>query len=349
MELPKLGVLGFFDTLQGKEVGPFARTVEQLGYGALWVPEIMGREIFSLSSYVLSQTERLTVGTGVAIAYTYEPIAAMGAARTLNELFDGRFILGLGVSNKTYNARRGISYERPVAFMRDYIAKMKAAPYNAPKPQQEPPIVLAAMMPKMLQLAAQDTHGTLTYFTTTEQVAGYRKALGPQPWLGAVQLVMLESDASKARAAARRYMQIYMAIGHYLHRLRASALTKRTSPTAGVIAWSMRLSPGGAKNNSVPVLMPSTVPVQTTSVSFPCAPTAKPVLTMPRPGVSATPTKPLHPATTAKKVDGQGRVSIERQVGKGFAQNASELKPMTREACDKRNLGMMRVSVNDKM
>jgi probable F420-dependent oxidoreductase len=221
MEIPKLGVLGFFDTLQGKDVGPFAHMVEKLGYGALWVPEIMGREIFSLSSYVLSQTKRLTVGTGVAIAYTYEPIAAMGAARTLNELFDDRFILGLGVSNKTYNARRGINYEKPVAFMRDYIAKMKAAPYNAPKPQQEPPIVLAAMMPKMLQLAAQDTRGTLTYFTTTEQVAGYRKALGPQPWLGAVQLMMLETDAGKARAAARRYMQIYMAIEHYLYRLRA--------------------------------------------------------------------------------------------------------------------------------
>ncbi len=244
MALPKLGVLGFFDTLRGKEIGPFARKVEQLGYGALWVPEIMGREIFSLSTYVLSQTERLTVGTGVAIAYTYEPIAAMGAARALSELFDNRFILGLGVSNKTYNARRGVAYDKPVAFMRDYIAKMKAAPYNAPKPQHEPPIVLAAMMPKMLQLAAAETHGTLTYFTTTEQVAGYRKMLGPQPWLAAVQLVMLETDASKARTAARRYMQIYMAIDHYLHRLRALGFYDEDFTNGGsdrlvdaIVAW----------------------------------------------------------------------------------------------------------------
>ena len=220
MKLARLGVLGFFDVLSGKEVGPFARRVEEWGYDALWVPEIMGREIFSLSTYVLSQTERIAVGTGVAIAYSYEPIAAMGAARALSELFDSRFILGLGVSNKTYNTRRGIDYGKPVAFMRDYIAKLKAAPYNAPKPQHEPPIVLAAMMPKMLQLAASDTQGTLTYFTTTEQVVGYREALGAQPWLGAVQLVMLETDSAKARAAARRYMQIYMAIEHYLQRLR---------------------------------------------------------------------------------------------------------------------------------
>lgn len=244
MELGKLGVLGFFDVLRGTEVGPFARKVEQLGYDALWVPEIMGREIFSLSSYVLSQTERLAVGTGVAIAYTYEPIAAMGAARALNELFDNRFVLGLGVSNKAYNARRGIGYDKPVAFMRDYLAKMKAAPYNAPKPSQEPAIVLAAMMPKMLQLAASETQGTLTYFTTTEQVAGYRETLGPQPWLGAVQLVMLETEATKARTAARRYMQIYMEIEHYLHRLRKLGFSEADFVNGGsdrlvdaIVAW----------------------------------------------------------------------------------------------------------------
>ncbi|MBM4256935.1 MAG: TIGR03620 family F420-dependent LLM class oxidoreductase [Deltaproteobacteria bacterium] len=244
MELPKHGVLGFFDTLRGPEVGPFARKVEQLGYDALWVPEVMGREIFSLSTYVLSQTERVVVGTGVAIAYSYEPIAAMGAARAMSEFFGNRFIFGLGVSNKTYNARRGIGYEKPVAFMRDYIAKMKAAPYNAPTPKEEPPIVIAAMMPKMLELAATETHGTLTYFTTTEQVAGYRKALGPKPWLAAVQLVMMESDAAKARAGARRYMQIYLAIEHYLQRLRKLGFAEQDFANGGsdrlidaIIAW----------------------------------------------------------------------------------------------------------------
>jgi probable F420-dependent oxidoreductase len=244
MDLPKFGVLGFFDTLRGPEVGPFARQVEKLGYGALWVPEVMGREIFSLSTYVLGQTEQLVVGTGVAIAYTYEPIAAMGAARAMSEFFGNRFILGLGVSNKTYNTRRGIAYEKPVAFMREYIAKMKTAPYNAPKPQEEPPVVIAAMMPKMLELAANETHGTLTYFTTTEQVAGYRQALGPRPWLCAVQLVMLETDAAKARAGARRYMQIYLAIDHYLHRLRKLGFNGHDFANGGsdrlvdaIIAW----------------------------------------------------------------------------------------------------------------
>jgi probable F420-dependent oxidoreductase len=220
MDLSKLGIITFLDALSGKETGQLARKVEQLGYSVLWAPDAMGREVFSLSSYLLNQTERLVVGTGVVIVYAYEPIAIANAGRTLGELFADRFILGLGVSNRGANDRRGIAYEKPVSFVREYLAKMKAAPYNAPAPQHEPPIVLSGMMPKMLQLAAAETQGTLTYFTTTEQVASIRQTLGPNPWLCAIQAVLLETEATKARALARRYMQTYLAIDHYVQRLR---------------------------------------------------------------------------------------------------------------------------------
>ena len=98
---------------------------------------------------------------------------------------------------------------------------MRAAPYGGPPPRPEPPIVLAGMMPKMLALAAAETHGTHTYFTTTEQIAHTRQALGPQPWLCAELGAMLETDATKARRAARDYMRTYLAIDHYVQRLRA--------------------------------------------------------------------------------------------------------------------------------
>ncbi len=162
MELGKLGVLGLIDTLTGAETGQLVQKIERLGYSALWFPHQTGREVFSFASYLLSQTEQLIVGTGVAIAFAYEPFVTASAAKTLSELFDDRFILGLGVSNKVYNAQRGFGYERPVAFMREYLAKMKTAPYDAPRPPQEALIVIAAMMPKMLQLAAIETRGTLT-------------------------------------------------------------------------------------------------------------------------------------------------------------------------------------------
>ena len=244
MNLQKLGILGFLDAFSGAEVAQFAQKIERLGYSVLWVPEVMGREIFSLSSHVLSRTDHLIVGTGVAIVYTYEPIAAANATRTLAELFEDRFILGLGVSNKGYNARRGIGYEKPVTFMRDYLVKMKAAPYSAPAPQHEAPIVLAGMMPRMLNLAATETNGTLTYFTTTEQVRRVRAAIGPAPWLCAIQVVLLETDATKARSLARRYMQTYLAIDHYLHRLRGLGFGDEDFANGGsdclvdaIIAW----------------------------------------------------------------------------------------------------------------
>jgi len=215
VQLSKLGILGLLDETSGAETRDLARKIERLGYAALWFPQQAGREAFSFASYLLSQTEHLVVGTGVAMAFAYEPFAVAGATRTLVELFGDRFILGLGVSNKTYNAERGFGYERPVAFMRDYLAKMKDAPYEAPKPSRSAPIVVAAMMPKMLQLAASETNGTLTYLTTTEQVARYRAALGAHPWICAVQVVILESDAATARARAREYLRPYLDIGHY--------------------------------------------------------------------------------------------------------------------------------------
>src|SRR5215813_1986126 len=220
MDLSKLGVFCFLDSLTGAQTGQFARKAEQLGYSALWFAEATGRESFSFASYLLSQTERLVVATGIAVVFSYEPIAIANASRTLGELFDDRFILGLGVSNKRGNERRGVPYGKPVTFMREYLAKMKAAPYSGPKPSHEPPIVIAGMMPKMLQLAAAETQGTHTYFTTVEQVARVCAAIGASPWLCAELAVMLETDTTKARTAARRYMQVYLAVDHYVKRLR---------------------------------------------------------------------------------------------------------------------------------
>lgn len=218
MELGKLGILGLLDGCTSAEVSRLARTIERLGYSALWFPHQTGREVFSFASYLLSQTERLTIGAGVAIAFAYEPIVAASAARTLGESFGDRFVLGLGVSNKAYNAQRGFGYERPVAFMREYLAKMKAAPFDAPRPAQEAPIVIAAMMPKMLELAASATRGTLTYLTTPEQTARCRATIGADPWVCAVQVVMLETDAANARAKAREYLRLYLGIEHYPQR-----------------------------------------------------------------------------------------------------------------------------------
>ena len=123
MDLQTPGVFTFLDGLSGAQTGQFARKVEQLGYSALWFPEVLGREPFSFASYLLSQTERLVIATGIVVPYAYEPIVIANATRTLAELFGDRFLLGLGVSNAQANARRGIPYGKPLSFTREYLAK----------------------------------------------------------------------------------------------------------------------------------------------------------------------------------------------------------------------------------
>jgi probable F420-dependent oxidoreductase len=114
------------------------------------------------------------------------------------------------VSGEAANIHRGIAWSKPYPFMRDYLKKMKSTAYAAPSPKADPPIVLAAILPKMLELAATETHGTHTYFVTPEHTAWARSRLGTDKWICAEQAVMLESDPQKARQAARNYMGFYL-------------------------------------------------------------------------------------------------------------------------------------------
>ncbi len=210
MNLTKTGAFVFLDGMNGAESGEFARSVERLGYSTLWITEGAGRETFTHASYLLRSTDQLIVASGIANVFMREASTTMRAARTLAELFPDRYILGLGVSGEAANIHRGIAWSKPYPFMRDYLKKMKSTAYAAPSPQADPPIVLAAILPKMLELAATETQGTHTYFVTPEHTAWARSRLGPDKWICAEQAVMLESDARNARQAARNYMGFYL-------------------------------------------------------------------------------------------------------------------------------------------
>ncbi len=211
MDIRKYGVWFFLDAMKGAATADFARKVEKLGYGALWIPEAVGREPFPHAAYLLSKTEKLVLATGIANIYARDPITMMAAAKTLGELSDGRFLLGIGVSHQPLVAGlRGHNYDKPYSYMRDYLAKMKSSLYRAEARKEETPIVIAALHPRMLQLAAAETLGTHTYFVPPEHTAKVRAAIGEKPWICAAQAIILETDAAKARAAARAYMKTYV-------------------------------------------------------------------------------------------------------------------------------------------
>lgn len=209
MVLPRFGVFAFLDELSARDTTELACTVEQLGYGVLWLVEALGRDAYAHAGHLLAATDRLVVGSGVASIWTRTPQQAMAAARTHAEASGGRFVLGLGVNNAASAALRGFTYEKPVRAMADYLTQMRAAAFAAPAPAEEPPVVLAALQPRMQALAATDATGVLTYFVTPEHTRRSRAVLGAR-WLCVEQAVLLETDADRARAAARAYMRFYV-------------------------------------------------------------------------------------------------------------------------------------------
>src|SRR5690349_8799582 len=223
MDIGKVGIWFFLDAMTAAESVEFARKAEKLGYGAMWIPEAVGREPFAHAAYLAAHTERIVFATGIANIWARDPITMSAASKTVADVSGGRFLLGIGVSHKPLVSNlRGHSYDKPYSYMREYLPKIKSALYRAPMPKEPVPIVIAALHPKMLQLSATEADGTHTYFVPPEHTAKARAAIGPKPWICAAQAIILETDAAKARAAARTYMKTYVPrLPNYTNNLKA--------------------------------------------------------------------------------------------------------------------------------
>lgn len=216
MDIGRLGVWTWTDGLPAAEVAALAQQVESLGYGALWIPEAVGREPFALAGWLLARTTTLTVATGIANVYARDPIATAQGQKTLAELSGGRFLLGLGVSHKPMVQNvRGHDASKPLTYMRQYLDHMEAAPWMAVPPPDDLPIVLAALHPKMLRLAAERTRGVHPYLVPPEQTAWTREQIGAGPWICTEQKVLLHTDASRAREVARGALAMYLTLPNY--------------------------------------------------------------------------------------------------------------------------------------
>jgi probable F420-dependent oxidoreductase len=221
MEPGKLGVWTWLDAMSGPELAEFARKIEGWGYSALWVPEALGRDPFAILGYLAAQTEKLILATGIANIYARDAVTMNAIHKTVADLCEGRFILGLGVSHaRLVTNVRGHEYGKPVATMRSYLEAMEGALYQARQPKEEAPIVLAALRPRMLALAAEKTRGAHPYFVPPEHTARAREILGEGPWLCPEQMVLRETDPAKARDIARKHMAIYMGLPNYQNNLK---------------------------------------------------------------------------------------------------------------------------------
>lgn len=244
--LGTVGVWSFaLDSLTAAEERDAAAEIESLGVGAIWVPEgVESREIFSHAGWLLSSTRRVIVASGIANMWARDPVAMANGWRMLTDAYPDRFLLGIGVSHQPSVARRGGEYERPVAAMRGYLDAMDRAPSSASEPEAYPRMVLAALGPKMLELAAERSLGAHPYFVPVEHTAFARQRLGAAPVLAVEQAVVLETDPSAARAIARQHAADYLGTVNYANNLRrmgwtAADLSGRGSDAVidAVVAW----------------------------------------------------------------------------------------------------------------
>jgi probable F420-dependent oxidoreductase len=221
MQLGKLGVWAPMDVLSAAEGALFAQRVEGWGYAALWLPESRGRDVLVHSSWLLANTKSLIVAPGIANIYARDPMAMANGQRALAEQSGGRFLLGIGVSHApTVVGLRGHSYGKPVTTMRAYLQGMQAAPYLAPDPPERPLTVVAALGPRMMALSAELADGAHPYNVPPEHTADARRILGSGKLLCPEVWVLLETDASAARSAARQALASYMRLDNYVNNWR---------------------------------------------------------------------------------------------------------------------------------
>ena len=221
MRLGKLGAWAIIDGITAAAAAEFARRVEHAGYSALWMGEALGRDALVTSSWLLANTERLIVATGIANLYARDPMAMAAARAGLNEQSGGRFLLGIGISHAPLvDGLRGHHYGKPVATMRAYLEAMERATYVAPPAPEKPTTVLAALGPQMLALSRDMADGAHPYNVTPEHTAEARAILGPAKLLCVEQMVLLETDPDRAREAGRRTLATYLGLPNYVNNWR---------------------------------------------------------------------------------------------------------------------------------
>ena len=218
---------------EAEQIRAWVAELEQLDLGSIWVGEALFRDPFTLAGVLLSATTKLIVATGVTNIWVRDAFATVAAQLTLAEAYPNRFLLGVGVSHPQLVNGRGHRYLKPFSAMRDYLDRMDEAweAYKARKPVQRPKRVLAALGPRMLELAAERADGAHTYLVPPEHTRLARHVLGPTALLIPEQAVVLDQNPSRARRLARTHIRRYLPLQNYtrnlLPRLQRSRLRRR--------------------------------------------------------------------------------------------------------------------------
>nr|WP_047168525.1 TIGR03620 family F420-dependent LLM class oxidoreductase [Sphingomonas sp. Y57] len=218
MELGRIGIwsieLRFGDPAEASRA---ATELEALGFGAIWIPGAIDDRILADVDRLLDATSTVAIGTGIINVWK---VAAADVGRWWQALpadRRARLMLGFGVS---HGPAIGEQYGKPLATMAAYLDGLDAT--GVPAAHR----CLAALGPKMLDLARDRTAGAHPYLVTARHTAEARERLGPGGLLAPEQGVILETDPARARAIGRAALSSYQHFPNYKNNWRRLGYTE---------------------------------------------------------------------------------------------------------------------------
>ncbi|GAB3006218.1 LLM class F420-dependent oxidoreductase [Mycobacterium bourgelatii] len=199
------------------EAAEAAAELEELGFSALWIPDVGGGRLFEAVENLLGATKRAVIATGILNIWMHEPAEAAASFAGLTADHGDRFLLGIGVSHaRLIDAKEPGRYRKPLAAVTAFLDGLDAAERPVPRDSR----VIAALGPKMLRLAAERAAGTHPYLVTPEHTAQVRQELGEGPLVLPEQTVILCEDRESARAVGVDWLRNYLSLPNYANNLR---------------------------------------------------------------------------------------------------------------------------------
>jgi probable F420-dependent oxidoreductase len=186
-----------------------AASLEGFGFGALWLGGSPGGDLAVIDE-LLDATSTLIVATGIVNVWQSDPHEVAASFARIEAAYPGRFLLGVGAGHREATAE----YAKPYDTLARYVDVLIAdgVPGNS--------MVLAALGPRMLRLAAERTAGAHPYLVPTSYTRQARQVLGTDPLLAVEHKAVIEADPAVARAIGRSRVRYYLGLVNYTSNLR---------------------------------------------------------------------------------------------------------------------------------